>query len=55
VAQEEEAACLHAGRAYERGVKDFEKSGRVERAAKAAQQALEVLTGEFLHQGSDIF
>ncbi len=41
VAQEEDATGLQAGRAYDKGVKDFAKSGRVERAAKEAQQALE--------------
>jgi hypothetical protein len=40
-AQEEDAAGLRAGRAYDKGVKEFEESGRIERAAKAAQQALE--------------
>jgi hypothetical protein len=29
------------GRAYDKSVKEFEKSGRVERAAKEAQQELE--------------
>lgn len=41
VAQEDDAAGLQAGRAYDKGIRDFEKSGRVERAAKEAQQALE--------------
>ena len=41
VAEENDAAGLQAGRAYDKGVKEFEKSGRVERAAKEAQQALE--------------
>ena len=41
MAQEEDAAGLRAGRAYDKGVKEFEESGRVERAAKEAQQALE--------------
>jgi hypothetical protein len=33
VAQEEDAAGLRAGRAYDKGAKEFEKSGRVERGA----------------------
>jgi hypothetical protein len=41
VAQEDDAAGLQAGRAYDKGIRDFEKPGRVERAAKEAQQALE--------------
>jgi hypothetical protein len=41
VAEENDAAGLQAGRAYDEGVKEFEKSGRVERAAKEAQKALE--------------
>ena len=41
VAQEEDAAGLRGGRAYDKSVKEFEKSGRVERAAKEAQQELE--------------
>jgi hypothetical protein len=40
-AQEDDAAGLQAGRAYDKGMKEFEKSGRVERAAKEAQKALE--------------
>jgi len=41
VAQEDDAAGLQAGRSYDKNVKEFEKSGRVERAAKEAQKALE--------------
>ena len=41
VAQEDDTAGLQAGRAYDKGIRDFEKSGRVERAATEAQQALE--------------
>jgi Protein of unknown function (DUF2934) len=41
VAQEDDAAGLQAGRAYDKGMKEFEKSGRVEKAAKEAQKALE--------------
>ncbi len=41
VAQEDDAAGLRAGRAYDKGMKEFEKSGRVETAAKEAQKALE--------------
>lgn len=41
VAEEEDAAGLQAGRAYDKGVKEFGKSGRVERAAKEAQMALD--------------
>ena len=31
MAQEEDAAGLQAGRAYDKGIREFEKSGRVER------------------------
>jgi Protein of unknown function (DUF2934) len=41
VAQEKDAAGLQAGREYDKGVEEFAKSGRVERAAKEAQQALQ--------------
>ena len=41
MAQEEDAAGLRAARTYDKGVKEFEESGRVKRAAKEAQQALE--------------
>ncbi len=41
VAQEEDAAGLQAGREYDKGVEECAKSGRVERAAKEAQQALQ--------------
>jgi hypothetical protein len=39
--RKDDAAGLQAGRAYDKGIRDFEKPGRVERAAKEAQQALE--------------
>lgn len=41
IAQEEDAAGLRAGREYDRGVEEFEKSGRVEEAAKKARKALD--------------
>ncbi len=41
VAQEEDAAGLRAGRQYDEDLKQFESSGRVEQAAKAAREALE--------------
>ena len=39
--RKKDAAGLRGGRAYDKSVKEFEKSGRVERAAKEAQQELE--------------
>ena len=54
VAQEEDAAGLRAGRAYDKGVQEFEKSGRVERAAKEAQKALEGSEGEDLERAQEI-
>ena len=39
--QEEDSAGLHAGRAYDEGVKEFEKSGRVAEAAEKARKALD--------------
>lgn len=41
LADENNVAGLQAGRAYDKGVQEFEKSGRVERAAKEAQKALD--------------
>jgi len=41
VAQEEDAAGLHAGRQYDDDLKRFENSGRVEKAAKSARDALD--------------
>jgi hypothetical protein len=41
VAQEEDAAGVPAAREYEKGVKEFAESGRVERAVKGAQHALQ--------------
>jgi hypothetical protein len=41
VAQEEDAAGVPAASEYDKGVKEFAKSGRVERAAKEAQHALQ--------------
>ena len=45
VAEENDAAGLQAGRAYDGGVKEFEKSGRVERAAKERSRRLRVRSG----------
>lgn len=53
VAQEEDAAGLGAGRAYDKGVQEFEKSGRVERAAKQAQKALEGSEREDLERAQE--
>jgi hypothetical protein len=39
--EEKDAAGLAAGRAYDRGVEEFEKSGRVEEAAEKARKALD--------------
>ena len=39
--EEEDAAGLRAGRAYDEGVKEFEKSGRVAEAAEKARKALD--------------
>lgn len=39
--KEDDAAGLHAGRAYDQGVKEFEKSGRVAGAAEKARKALD--------------
>jgi len=41
LSQEGDAAGLQAGRHYDKGVKEFERSGRVERAAKEARDAIE--------------
>ena len=41
VANEPDAAGLQAGRDCDKGVQEFEKSGRVERAAKEAREALD--------------
>ncbi len=41
VAQEEDAAGLRAGRQYDEDLSRFENGGRVEKAAKAAREALE--------------
>jgi DUF2934 family protein len=40
IAKEEDAAGLRAGMAYDKDVEKFEKTGRVEKAAKEAQEAL---------------
>ena len=41
IANGEDAAGLKAGREYDDGVKEFERSGRVERAAEEARKALD--------------
>ncbi|MFZ1122426.1 MAG: hypothetical protein WAN81_19550, partial [Candidatus Binataceae bacterium] len=48
-----DAAGLRAGRAYDKGVQEFEKSGRVERAAKEAQKALEGSEREDLERAQE--
>ena len=53
VAQEEDAAGLQAGREYDKGVKEFAKSGRVERAAREAQQALDGSEREELERAQE--
>lgn len=41
LSQEGDAAGLQAAREYDKGLQEFEKSGRVERAAKEARDALD--------------
>jgi hypothetical protein len=54
IAQEEDAAGLRAGMAYDKDVEKFERTGRVEKAAKDAQEALNGRERDELERAQEI-
>jgi len=51
--EEEDAAGLRAGRAYDEGVAEFEKSGKVAEAAEKARKALDSPEREELEKAQE--
>jgi Protein of unknown function (DUF2934) len=54
IAKEEDAAGLRAGRSYDEGVRAFERSGRVQKAAEEAREALNTSEKNELDRAQEI-
>jgi general stress protein YciG len=54
ISKEQDAAGLRAGMAYDRDLQQFEKTGRVEKAAKEAERALNGSEREDLEEAQEI-